>query len=102
MSIVYLKKKCINIEGTNTSILNTIITTDGVVIADYNPISWANYIDVNFNNIIDPRIIPVNWFVTDTLDVIWAWRNYLLAKLSNDISWSVINNTDPNNNIAIL
>jgi len=39
LSIVYLKKKCINIEGTNTSILNTIITTDGVVIADYNPIS---------------------------------------------------------------
>lgn len=63
----------------------------------YRLINRAKSTDVSFSNNIDPIIFPVNWLVTDTLDVICACFSSFLAKESSDISCNVTKNIITNN-----
>ncbi len=75
---------------------------EGFVIAALRCNEFANYIDVNLSNIVDPMIWPVNWFATPTLDAKCACFNYFFAKLSNEMSCNVMKKMHVNSSIAIL
>ena len=63
----------------------------------YRPTSRAKSTDVSLSNNIDPIIFPVNWLVTDTLDVICACLSSFFANESRDISCNVTKNIIANN-----
>ena len=49
--------------------LKTIMMVKAELIGYFNPRSFANYNEVSFSRIMDPKMIPVTWQVIETLEV---------------------------------
>ncbi len=102
LNIVYLKLKWIIAEGINITIPNILKIVADDDIYDLNERLKANYIEVSFNNNIDPRRMPEIWDVEDNTLITDGILSYFLAKLSKDISWSVMNKLDRRNMNATM
>ncbi len=82
--------------------LKTIMIVKAELMGCFNPRSFANYNEVSFSKIMDPKIIPVTWQVIDTLEVMWACLSSFLARLSSETSWNVKKKTATIKTKAIL